>query len=99
MSIFFFIFQTTYVFSFYWQCVRVGNVYPDLPLLSYGCITIRRYGRYDVNGFRFRSARFEDARPLAATCNSGVVVRVDEPQGQRTNYYGIIKDIFEISFA
>jgi hypothetical protein len=46
------------------------NIHPDLRQLSLGAVTTRRYGRYDVNGFRFRSKRFEDAHPLAATTNS-----------------------------
>jgi hypothetical protein len=57
------------------HALRVSNVHPDLHQLSYGYITVRRYGRYDVNGFHFRSTIFKDARPLAATCNTGVVVR------------------------
>jgi hypothetical protein len=55
------------------------TIHPDLRQLSLGAVTARRYGRYDVNGFRFRSTRFEDDHPLAATTNSGVVTRaVDE---------------------
>jgi hypothetical protein len=52
------------------HALRASNVHHDLHQLSYGYITVRRYGRYDVNGFRFRSTIFEDARPLAATCNT-----------------------------
>jgi hypothetical protein len=69
-----------------------SNLHPDLHQLSYGYITVRRYGRYDVNGFRFRSTIFEDARPLAVTCNTGVVVRAVDDEGQETNYHGVIKD-------
>jgi hypothetical protein len=31
------------------------------------------YSRYDINGYRFQTAKLEVSRPLAATCNSGVV--------------------------
>jgi hypothetical protein len=37
------------------------NIHPDLRKLSLGAVTAERYGRYDVNGFRFRSTRFEDS--------------------------------------
>jgi hypothetical protein len=52
-----------------------------------------------VNGFCFRSTIFEDARPLAATCNAGVVVRAVDDEGRETNYYGVIKDILELTFG
>ena len=74
------------------------NIYLDLRQLSLGAVTARRYGWYDVNGFRFRSTRFEDAQPLAATINSRVVTRVVDDEGKVTNYYGVIKDILEYMF-
>jgi hypothetical protein len=66
--------------------------------LSLGVVTIRHYGRYDVNGFCFRSIRFEDAHPLAATTNFVVVTRVVDDEGKVTNYYGVINDILEYKF-
>lgn len=36
----------------------------------------------------FWSTRFEDAHPLVATINSGVVTRVIDDEGKVTNYYG-----------
>jgi hypothetical protein len=66
---------------------------------SYGCVTVRSYSRYDVNGFRFRSAPFDAARPRAATTNSGVVTRAINEQGQEINYYRIIQQILEFSFV
>jgi hypothetical protein len=77
---------------------RNDNIHPDLRQLSLGAVTVRRYGRYDVNGFRFRSTRFEDAHPLAATTNSGVVTRAVDDEGKVTNYYGVINDILEYKF-
>jgi hypothetical protein len=53
----------------------------------------------DINGFHFHSTIFEDAHPLAATCNTGVVVRAVNVEGQETNYYGVIKDILELTFG
>jgi hypothetical protein len=63
------------------QCTKHADVHDDLRQLSYGRVTVRSYGRYDVNGFRFRSAPFEAARPRAATVNSGVVTRAADPRG------------------
>jgi hypothetical protein len=77
----------------------VSTIHPDLRQLSYGYITITRYGRYDVNGFCFHSTIFEDARPLVATCNTGVVVRAVDDVGWETNYYEVIKDILELTFG
>jgi len=61
-------------------------------------VSVRSHTRYDVNGFRFRSAPFEAARPRAATCNSGVMVRATDDEGRESNYYGIIQKILEFKF-
>jgi hypothetical protein len=74
------------------------NIHPDLRQLFLGAVTARRYGRYDVNGFRFRSTRFEDDHPLAATTNSTFVIRAVDDEGKVTNYYRVINDILEYKF-
>jgi hypothetical protein len=51
-------------------CVLADNVHADLRQLSYGSIVLKSYGRYDINGFHFRSTIFEASRPLAATTNT-----------------------------
>jgi hypothetical protein len=66
-----------------------GNIDLDLQQLSLGAVTIRSYGRYDANGFRFHYTRFKDAHPLVSTTNSEVKV---------TNYYRVTKDIPEYMF-
>jgi hypothetical protein len=81
------------------QCVLAGNVHVDLRQLSYGSITMKSYGRYDVNGFHFRSTMFESSAPLAATTNTRLVTRVVDAQGHETKYYGIIKNIIEYSLS
>jgi hypothetical protein len=91
--------QPNFVTWFTEHALRVSNVHPDLRQLSYGYITVRRYGRYDVNDFHFRSTIFEDARPLAATCNTRFVVRAVDDEGRETNYYGVIKDILKLTFG
>lgn len=80
------------------QCDNT-NIHEDLKQLSFGIVTVRSYGRYDVNGFRFRSIKFESSHPLAATTNSGVVCRAIDERGREINYYGIIQDILEFDFA
>jgi hypothetical protein len=62
-------------------------------------VQVKSDGRYDVNGFRFRSTAFEALRPLAATTNSGVLTRAIDAERCETNYYGIINKILEFSFA
>jgi hypothetical protein len=73
--------------------------YVDLHQLSYGSIVAKSYGRYDVNGFHFCSTIFEASRPLAATTNIGVVMRVVDAEEHESKYYGIIKNIIEYNFA
>lgn len=75
------------------------SIHDDLRQLSQGTVTARNFGRYDVNGFRFRSAKFEAKHPLAATTNTGVVTRACDAEGRESNYYGIIQDIIELKFG
>jgi hypothetical protein len=79
--------------------VKVVEVHRNLRQLAYRLGKVRSYGRYDVNGFQFCSTTFEPLCPLAATTNSGVVMRAIDVEGHETNYYGIINKIFEFSFA
>jgi hypothetical protein len=79
--------------------VKVVDVHPDLLQLVYRLVKVRSYGCYDVNGFLFRSTAFKALHPLAATTNSGVVTRVINAEGWKTNYYGIINKILEFSFV
>jgi hypothetical protein len=34
-----------------------------------------------------------------ATCNTGVIARAVNDEGWETNYYGVIKDILELTFG
>jgi hypothetical protein len=81
------------------QCTKTPNILEDLMQLSYGTVTCRSFGRYDVNGLCFRSHQFEKSHPRAATRNTGIVARALDAQGRETNYYGIIQNIFEFNFA
>jgi hypothetical protein len=79
--------------------VLAGNVHVDLRQLSYGSIVAKSYGRYDVNGFCFRSTIFEASRPLAATTNIRVVMRAVDADGHESKYYRVIKNIIKYSFS
>jgi hypothetical protein len=79
--------------------VKGVDVHPDLRQLAYELVKVRSYGRYDVNGFRFRSTAFEALRPLATTTKSGVLTRAINAEGSKTNYSGIINKILDFSFS
>jgi hypothetical protein len=91
--------QNILITSYLRQCVEYADVHEDLRLLSYGLVKFRSYGRYDINGFQFRSTQFEAFRPVAATTNTRVVMRAIDAQGWETNYYRIINNILEFNFA
>jgi hypothetical protein len=84
--------------SFFRQCVKVIDIHPDLRQLAYGLVKVRRYGLYDINGFRFHSTAFEALCPLAKTTNSRVVTMAIDAEGHETNYYRIINKNLEFSF-
>ena len=50
------------------------DVSSDLRQLSHGQIIARNFSRFDINGFRFRTATLLETHPLAATSNSGVLI-------------------------
>jgi hypothetical protein len=41
--------------------------------MSYAIVKVRSYGRYDIKGFRFRSAKFESTRPFVVITNARVI--------------------------
>jgi hypothetical protein len=57
------------------------------------------YGRYDINGYRFRTVKLEVSRPLAATTNSGVVANDKDTNGLAADYYGVLQKIIEYTFG
>jgi hypothetical protein len=56
-------------------------------------------GRYDINGYRFQTAKLEASRPLAATTNSGVVANGEDASRLAVDYYGILQKIIEYTFS
>jgi hypothetical protein len=65
--------------------------------LFLGEITVRSYGRYDVNGFRFRSTRFKVAHLLVATTNSEVVTREMLQDDELLSMFNIENEMLEES--
>lgn len=54
---------------------------------------------YGINGYRFRSEKYEKSRGNLTTVNTGVLaVGSDDGNNQELEYYGIIKDTIELKF-
>jgi hypothetical protein len=67
--------------------------------MSYGyCPRVRSYGCYDVNGYRFRSKKYESGRVGLTTTNSGVCVTSFDESNNALEYYGVIEDIIKIEW-
>ena len=67
--------------------------------ISHGQLTAKKFSRYDLEGYRFRTAKLEETRPLAATTNSGVVATSHNASGGYDDYYGVLQDITEYTFG
>lgn len=75
------------------------NINDDLKQVAKGCHTrVKTYSIYDVNGYRFRTNKYEKERPNATTINSGLVTIGQGENSDITDYYGYIKEIIELSF-
>jgi hypothetical protein len=62
----------------------------DLRQLSLGQVKALEYEGYDINGYRFRTAKLKASCPLAATTNSEVVANGEDASGLAADYYGIL---------
>ena len=73
---------------------RQGCVDNDLyNLVCFPSKVMRRYAGYIVNGFRFHTKSQSDNRK---TQNCGVMVRGDDSSDKE--YYGVLKDIYELHY-
>jgi len=59
---------------------------------------VSSYGCYDVNGYRFRSKKYESKQAGLATTNRGVCVTCTDANGNALEYFGVIEDIIKISW-
>jgi hypothetical protein len=75
------------------------NVSNDLRQLSHGQVKALKYSRYDINGYRFRTAKLEVSHPIATTTNNGVVTSGEDATSHVTDYYGILQNIVEYTFG
>jgi hypothetical protein len=62
--------------------------------VSLGQVKALKYDRYDINGYRFCTAKLEASCPLAATTNN-VVANSEDASGLVADYYGILQKILE----
>jgi hypothetical protein len=75
------------------------NISNDLRQLSLGQVKALKYSRYDINGYRFWTAKLEVSRPLAVTTNNGLVTSGEDAFGHVTDYYDILQNIVEYMFS
>jgi hypothetical protein len=57
------------------------------------------YSCYDINRYRFQTAKLEASRPLAAITNSGVVTSSEYATSHATDYCVILQNIIEYTFG
>ena len=83
----------------FFQCLKTASIHNALFQMSYGYYPrVRSYGCYDVNGYRFRSKKYESGRVGLTTINSGVCVTSFDESDNALEYYGIIEDIIKIEW-
>jgi hypothetical protein len=75
-----------------------ANVSDDLRQLSLGQVKALEYGRYDINRYRFRTAKLEASHPLASITNNGVVANGEDASRLTVDYYGVLQKIIEYTF-
>jgi hypothetical protein len=71
----------------------------DLRQLSLDQVKALEYGRYDINGYHFWTAKLEASHPLAAATNSGVVANGEDASGLATDYYDVLQKLIKYTFG
>ncbi|XP_040381108.1 uncharacterized protein LOC107304359 [Oryza brachyantha] len=81
------------------QCMIKSSIDSTLWHISYGFSKrVTSYGCYDVNGCRFRSEKYESAKPGLSTINTGVCMSCVDDDDNVIDYFGVIEDIIKITW-
>jgi hypothetical protein len=60
---------------------------------------VSSFNAYDVNVYRFHTTSYEKSRPKPRTMNIRVFTpEVVTPNGDQEDYYGTVKEIYEIEY-
>ena len=79
--------------------MKSPSIHNALRQMSYGFRTrVATYGCYDVNGYRFRSEKYERKKSELTRVNSGVCVTSLDEDDNQFDYYGVIEDIIKITW-
>ncbi|CAD6338686.1 unnamed protein product [Miscanthus lutarioriparius] len=81
------------------KCQKSASIHNVLCQMSYGFRTqVTSYGCYDINGYRFRSEKYEKGRPGLTTINTSVCVTSYDESDNDLEYYGVTEDIIKIKW-
>jgi len=79
--------------------MKISTIDSALRQISYGFRKmVTSYGAYDVNGYRFRSEKYERTKSKLTTVNTGVCVSCLDDENNELEYYGVIEDIIKIKW-
>ena len=67
--------------------------------ISHGQLIAKKFDRYDISEYHFRTDKVEASRSLEATTNNGVSVSAYNADNELFDYYGIVEDIIEYTFG
>ncbi|KAM0837264.1 hypothetical protein ACQ4PT_061782 [Festuca glaucescens] len=80
-------------------CQKTSSINNALCQISHGFRKrVKMFGVYDVNGYRFRSDKYEENKNDLASRNVGVCVTCYDGDDNPIEYFGIIEDILKISW-
>jgi glutamine synthetase len=75
------------------------NISNDLQQLAHSQVKVLEYSCCDINGYRFRTMKFEAGHSLAVITNNEVVTSGEDAIGHVTDYYDIPQNSIEYMFG